>query len=74
MRWFMQLLNRQQPSDAPLRHDIVHSAPEIDEHTRAYQSEKLAALAAEIERMAQLQRLGYDFDITTRQDGDRAAD
>ncbi len=59
------------PEDTP-RHDIVHSAPETEEHTRAYQSEKLAALEAQIERLARLRRLGYDFDAVTRQDGDRA--
>ena len=68
----MQLLNRQQTEDTSSGHDIVHTAPVIEEHTRAYQSEKLAALEAEVERMAQLRRLGYDFDITTRQDSDGA--
>ncbi len=72
MRWLMQLLNRQQTEDTPSRHDIVHSAPVIDEHTRTYQSEKTAALEAEVERMAQLRRLGYDFDVATRQDSDAA--
>ena len=68
----MQLLNRRQQTAAPSHHDIVHSAPEIDESTRAYQSDKLAALEAQVERLAQLRRLGYDFDVTVRQDSDAA--
>jgi len=70
MRWLMQLLNRQQTEDTPSRHDTVHSAPVIEEHTRAYQSDKLAVVEAEVKRMAQLQRLGYDLDTTTRQESD----
>ena len=70
MKWLMRLLNRQQPANPPSQHDIFQSAPDIDEKERAYQSEKLAAVEAEVERMAQLRRLGYDFDVATRQDSD----
>ncbi len=72
MRWLMQWLKGLRPPDAEPQHDIFQSAPAVEEHTRAYQSEKLAALEAQVERMARLRRLGYDFDVTTRQDSDRA--
>ncbi len=70
MRLLMRLLKRLQPSDAAFKQDSVLHAPEVDDATRAYQSEKLAALEAQIERMARLRQLGYDFDATTRQDSD----
>ena len=73
----MQLFRRTQPPDDTDQRIVAFDPAlnrEVDRANRDYQSDKLAALEAEIERMAQLQRLGYDFEITTRQDSDRGAD
>ncbi len=64
----MQLFNRTREDRMIASVPYRQEPPVIEEHTRAYQSEKLAALEAQVERMARLRRLGYDFDVTTRQD------
>ncbi len=72
MRWLMRLFNRTR-EDRMIASVPYRQEPDIiEEHTRSYQSEKLAALEAQIERLARLRRLGYDFDVITRQDSDRA--
>jgi len=69
----MQLFRRTQPPDDTDQHIVAFDPAlnqEVDRAKRDYQSDKLAALEAEIERLAQLRRLGYDFDVATRQDSD----
>ncbi len=72
MRWLIQLFRKSEEREdrmitsVPYRQDPAV----IEEHTRVYQSEKLAALEAQVERLARLRRLGYDFDVTTRRDSD----
>lgn len=63
MRWIMRLLKRTQPpertsTDAP--RDPAYVAAR-----QAYQEEKEAAMAKQIELLARMNRLGYDVDIST---------
>ena len=68
MRWLMKLFSKQSPperstSDTPAR-DPAHVAAR-----QAYLAEKAAAEAKEreiLDRLARLNRLGYDFDIAAQ--------
>ena len=42
--------------------------PAAEEAKRAYQSDKLAAYQAHVERLARVKRLGYELDLTIRKD------
>ncbi len=69
----MQLFRRTQPPDDTDQRIVAFDPAlnrELDLANRDYQSDKLAAVEAQIKRMAQLRRLGYDFDVATRQDND----
>jgi len=72
MRWLMRFFDRSTREACMVASVPYRSDPTADEAKRDYQSDKLAALDAEIERLAQLRRLGYDFDVATRQDSDAA--
>ena len=71
----MQLFRRTQPPDDTDQRIVAFDPAlnqEVELAKRAYESDKLAVFEAEVTRMARIRRLGYDFDITTRQDSDAA--
>jgi D-alanyl-D-alanine carboxypeptidase len=68
MEWLMRLLRREAPPERTDSH-ITHHDAAIAQLRQDYQDDKRALEAKErqlIERLARMNRLGYDFDVTTR--------
>ena len=64
MRWILRLFERTQPPER--NSNIAPRDPAYYEARQAYQDDKQAAMAKQIEILARLNRMGYDVDVVTR--------